>query len=347
MAALLSGGSRTFADLQPAAEVRLTDLAAKIGLTLRAENDQRIVGENRYHRIIWETNNRRIFCDGTAVFLNSRAQKRGAAWLIGAADAYLISALLAPGCYLADKGYNVVVLDPGHGGEFDGAAGPDHVREKTLTLDIAKRVRDKLRESGVIVYLTRDRDRALNLDHNQDLVERCRRATRLQADLFVSIHMNSSADRSVSGLETYVAPATGYPATSQGDGIRFKPGHNRQPVNQFDGPSTILAYYLQKGLLSCAGGVDRGVKRANFVVLQYAPCPAALVECGFLSNRQEGAKLMTPSQRELIAEGIARGIRTYVSQTREARLSQIPIRPAPASATSSAPAARPRPLRVL
>jgi N-acetylmuramoyl-L-alanine amidase len=204
-----------------------------------------------------------------------------------------------------------VLLDPGHGGDDAGAPGPGRVTEKKLNLDIAKRVRDRLADTGLRVLMTRDRDRTA------DLADRQRRAAQWNADLFVSIHLNSSADRNVHGTETYVVPAAGFPSTAQADAAR-KSEAAGVPGNQFNAANLVLAYYLQKGLLTCTQSEDRGIKRARFYVIRNAPCPAALVECGFLSHREEGARLLNDAYRDRVAEGIARGIMTYVSRAREA-----------------------------
>ena len=307
-------------------EIHLGKLTAGLGLNVREVGDTRFVTENQFHRVVWENNNRRIVMDGVSLFLNTAPQRRGGIWYVADTDAYLLPALLQPALFLAGHGFTTVVLDPGHGGEFGGATGPGGVPEKKLTLDVVRRVREKLRETGLMVYLTRDRDKTLARDRNLDLLERCRRAAYVNADLFVSVHFNSSGDRSASGLETFVAPATGYPATAQLQ--RQQRGGSR--TNRFDAASTILAQCIQKGILHFADGEDRGVKRAHFMVLQFAPCPAALVECGFLSNRREGDRIMSETFRDALADGIAAGIRTYVSRAREGRLSAMPP-PKPAS----------------
>lgn len=311
-------------------DVHLGKLVTDLGLGVRESAGTRFMANNQFHKVVWENNNRRIVMDGVSLFLNAAPQQRGGIWYVADTDAWLVTALLQPAHFLIGQGYTTVVLDPGHGGEFGGAAGPGGIAEKKLTLDVARRVREKLRETGLMVYLTRDRDKALARDRNLDLLERCRRAAYVNADLFVSIHFNSSGDRSVTGLETYVAPATGYPATAQLEWQRPRIV-TRMVTNRFDAASTILAQCIQKGILHFADGEDRGVKRAHFMVLQCAPCPAALVECGFISNRREGDRVMSETYRDAIAEGIATGIRTYVSRAREGSLLLLPA-PNPAAA---------------
>ena len=82
----------------------------------------------------------------------------------------------------------------------------------------------------------------------------------------------------------------------------------------------MLGYYIQKAILEKAGGEDRGLRRARFVVLKEAPCPAALVECGFVSNRAEENRLLTPAHREALALGIAKGILDYLAAVKRAHV---------------------------
>ena len=310
-------------------EIGLGNLAVGLGLNVREISDNRFITENRFSSITWENNNRRILFNGIIMHLNAVPQRRGGVWYISDSDAYLLPALLAPTRFLSHHRCETVIIDPGHGGEYPGASGFGGVSEKKLTLDIARRVRDRLRDTGLMVYLTRDRDRGFSSDRNKDLIERSRRADYYRADLFVSIHFNASGDHTATGLETYVAPATGHPATAQLV-LRQRRISNRTITNQFDAASTILAQYVQKGIVAFAKSVDRGIKRANFMVLQNAPCPAILVECGFLSNRQECERILSENFRNALADGIAAGILTYASRAREGRFSLLP-RPTPAT----------------
>jgi N-acetylmuramoyl-L-alanine amidase len=197
-----------------------------------------------------------------------------------------------------------VVLDPGHGGEDSGAVGAQRVCEKKVALDVAARVAARLRDSGVVVRMTRTQDQTL------PLYQRPACARRWGADLFVSMHLNSSRNDDAAGLETYIVPAAGYPSTSS-----TRADSRSCDGNRFDAQNALLAYYLQRGVLSTARIPDRGIKRARFEVLTEAPCPAALVECGFVSNRSEARRLRDAEYREALADGISRGILTYISRS--------------------------------
>lgn len=297
----------------PSGWVRLDYLAARQGMTTRSEGARRWVAWNRSFRIELEEQSRRMVFNGVPFYLNAEARRVGADWLITSVDANtILLPLLTPSATLVAVGHQVVVLDPGHGGDDPGAPGPDRTPEKKITLDIARRVRAKLKDTGIVVLLTRETDHVLPLE------SRTFAAKRAPADLFVSIHFNSSGNRSVSGVETYVMPSPGFAATTAVGSSRRPP----RPVSscsgsRFGAMNSVLAWYLHKGMTTSIGAADRGIRQANFYVLRNAPCPAVLVECGYLSHGPEGSRLLTEAHRDRIATGIARGIMTYVSRSRE------------------------------
>lgn len=300
----------------PTGWVRLDYLAARQGLSARSEGLRRWVAVNRSFRVELEEKSRRMVFNGVSFYLNAEVRRSGSEWLMTAADANtVLMPLLTPSASLVAVGDDVVVLDPGHGGDDPGAPGLDRTPEKKITLDIARRVRTKLKDTGIVVRMTRDSDHVLPLE------SRIFTAKQAPADFLVSIHCNSSGNRAVSGAETYVMPSPGFSATTSVGASRRPP----RPVSscsgsRFGAMNSVLAWYLHKGLV-CAGGTeDRGVRQANFFVLRNAPCPAVLVECGYLSNGPEGKRLLTDAHRDKIATGIARGIMTYVSRSRENKL---------------------------
>ncbi len=224
-----------------------------------------------------------------------------------------LAPLLDPARYLARRSATVVVLDPGHGGEDAGAIGRRKVEEKRVVLDIANRVRVHLANAGMKVYLTRETDRFIPLP------DRSARAARWGAHIFVSIHLNASANRGAAGVETYVLAAPGCPPTSAA-GIRGS--YPAFSGNVFDEASVVLGYNLQRALTQKLGTEDRGLRRARFMVLKNAPCPAALVECGFVSNPSEEALFLQPAHRERIALGIVQGILNYAKEVQTAQFAR-------------------------
>ena len=247
---------------------------------------------------------RRLQMNGMSLYMNEPLSTLAAEPTISVADAETVLGPLM-GAYIKQviRERPLVVLDPGHGGADPGASGHFRTVEKSIALDIARRVRRKLRQTGIDVHLTRDRDHALSLPN------RIVRARARGAHLFVSIHLNASRNRNAQGVETYVLPARGYPSTSNGS-VSDRP----YPGNKFDALNTLLACYVQKGLLTTTGATDRGVRRARFSVLRNASFPAVLVECGFLSNRTEADRLRVKDYRDSVAEGIAFGIQTYAGR---------------------------------
>ena len=139
--------------------------------------------------------------------------------------------------------------------------------------------------------------------------------------------MNSSVSSAPRGLETYVLAAAGYSPTAASPGTRVD--RVAYLGNRYDGANALLGYYLQKSMLAKVKGEDRGLRRARFVVLKNAPCPAALVECGFLSNSGEESRLATSSHQETVALAITQGILDYSAAIKKARPAPPPKKKAP------------------
>ena len=177
----------------------------------------------------------------------------------------------------------LVVLDPGHGGIYNGAEYGG-VKEKDLNLAITARTAELLEEEGVTVRMTRTGDQDI------DLYARSGLANTLGADLLVSIHCNASLDHD-DALGVYTC------AYSQGtEGWR-------------------LAQILHGTMLEAAGAADFGMEeRPNLAVLRTAQVPAALVECGFMSTPSELALLVQPEYQAKLAQGIADGILDFLAQ---------------------------------
>jgi N-acetylmuramoyl-L-alanine amidase len=226
-----------------------------------------------------------------------------------------------------------VVIDPGHGGSQKGALSPHGDSEKGLALDIAQRVARKLRKQGVRVVLTRTGDIEV------PLVNRAAVANAIRADLFLSIHMNSMPTRAQRrehhGIETYFlsadatdASATAVAARENADRLAGEPEIDpADPVSfilqdledaaALSGSSRV-AYVLHEELVRATGAEDRGVKQAPFYVLAGARMPAVLLEVGFISHREESARLRTREYQDRIAEAIAAGVEGFRKQARAA-----------------------------
>ena len=213
-----------------------------------------------------------------------------------------------------------IVVDAGHGGHDAGSIGPDGLTEKALVLDVALRL-GKLLESrmGAEVVYTRDEDSFVPLETRTAI------ANKEQADLFISIHANSSRDPEARGVETYYLNFTSSPdalqVAARENAVSEKSIHELQDLvkkialKEKIEESREFAADVQQSLWSTAGkGTrNRGVKKAPFIVLIGANMPSILAEISFLSNANDEHKLQTPEYRQQIAEALYRGVAKYVS----------------------------------
>lgn len=293
----------------------LKDAASFYNLSLRAPVGRGVYVQGKWMEMEFEVDSRRALVNGTTVWLHNPIAKVWGRWLVSEVDVRkTLDPLVRPSRHLARRGAAVVVLDPGHGGEDAGAKGRRNVEEKRVVLDVAKRARVHLANAGVKVYLTRETDRFIPLN------DRTAKAAKWNADLFVSIHLNAATTRSAKGVETYIIAAPGCPTTaaqkaSRSDATAFA-------GNLHDEANVVLGYHLQRALHQKTKSEDRGLRRARFAVLRNAPCPAALVECGFLSNAFEEEKMLSSDYRETIALAIAQGVLDYIKAVRHAKVSQ-------------------------
>ena len=216
-----------------------------------------------------------------------------------------------------------IVVDAGHGGHDTGTIGPNGLQEKDLVLDVALRL-GKLLEGrmGADVIYTRDDDTFIPLE------SRTGTANRERADLFISIHANSSRDPDARGVETYYLNFTSskdaLEVAARENAVSETSIHELQDLvkkialkDKID-ESREFAMDVQKALyLGLAGRRstirDRGVKKAPFVVLIGANMPSILAEISFVSNPEDERRLQTPQYRQRIAESLYRGVLRYAS----------------------------------
>lgn len=200
-----------------------------------------------------------------------------------------------------------IIVDPGHGGRDQGTAGAGYL-EKSINLEVARKLVSALRRDGYHVYLTRPGDDTLTLEQRPAI------ARRLGGNLFLSLHSNAVADRAVNGIETYFLPPGGTAST-----YSQKAGKSSSSGNRFDKANARLAYDIQRGLLASTRATDRGIKHANFAVLREGPCPAVLIEIGFMSNAAEGKNLGRTPYQDRLVNGIVAGVRAYHRNVRGKR----------------------------
>jgi len=223
----------------------------------------------------------------------------------------------------ARRAIRTVVIDPGHGGKETGAIGPAGSAEKDLALLIAKTLSTRLEQAlAVRTVLTRSDDVDLELD------ERSALANQNKADLFVSIHLNSSLGRGALGAETYFLSlqasdqrAADAAAVENYVGAAVAPAGSDDfelqlllwdlAQSQHLAASQRLATLIQEELNRELDLRDRGVKQAPFRVLMGAAMPAVLVELGFISTREEEQRLRTPEYRSQLVETVVRAIARF------------------------------------
>ncbi|HET7209816.1 MAG TPA: N-acetylmuramoyl-L-alanine amidase [Terriglobales bacterium] len=216
-----------------------------------------------------------------------------------------------------------IVIDPGHGGHDTGTIGPNGLEEKNLVLDVARRL-GKLLEvrMGADVVFTRDDDTFIPLETRTAI------ANRQQADLFISVHANSSRDPDARGVETYylnfTSNADALEVAARENAVSDKSIHElqdlvkkialKEKIEESHEFASDVQRSLHKGLAVKSPGLrDRGVKKAPFIVLIGANMPSILAEISFVSNPTDARKLQTPEYRQRIAESLYRGISKYVS----------------------------------
>ena len=198
-------------------------------------------------------------------------------------------------------GMKTIMIDAGHGGSDPGAINGAH-KEKVYTLQIAKRLQTQLEKLGFRVIMTRTGDTYPTLQ------ERAALCKKYKPDLFISIHCNSSTNKTPAGIETYRAVPVGGTET-KGSKVKTE----KQSANEFDANNSRLAYEIQKGMLAATGGTDRGTRHQAIYVTGNATCPAVLVEVGYLSNDTEVKKIASPDYQNKIVSGILAGLAGYGS----------------------------------
>ena len=190
---------------------------------------------------------------------------------------HFVALLLAVLCLSAVPAWArpTVVIDAGHGGHDRGGVPGDRYAEKVCTLDVARRLQARLRAEGFRTKMTRDSDYFVSLGG------RCAVANAQRNAIFVSIHFNSAPREGANGIETYY----------------------------YSRKSGSLAAAVHRSVVRATGTEDRRVRARGFYVIRNTRVPAILVECGFLTNRSEGARIAgSAAYRQRLADAVAQGI---------------------------------------
>jgi N-acetylmuramoyl-L-alanine amidase len=226
-----------------------------------------------------------------------------------------------------------VVIDAGHGGHDSGTIGPNGLMEKDLVLDVALRLGALItKQMGAQVVYTRKTDVFIPLE------ERTKIANDQKADLFISVHANSSPEPSATGVETYY-----FNLTSDKSGLDLATRENATADSSISDLNDLLhravletkreesrefAQKVQASLLAASrktnsNARDRGVRQAPFVVLIGASMPSILAEIGFVSNPRDERLLRRSDQREKIAEALYKGVLQYANSLNHEQMARV------------------------
>jgi len=287
----------------------------QVTLTLQAIQDYRIAVQSAPHRITVK-----LLRAVTTVPARARTARKSAPRASPAEPS--AQAALSPRAHRMP----LICIDPGHGGHDPGAIGPTGLAEKTVVLQVAKELRQLIQQEmpQYRVVLTREQDVFV------PLAERARMANERQAQVFISIHANSSAHREASGIETWYLS---FAASARAKKIAARENkmseqqlstrelilrdlHETDRINQ----SAVWAQSTQSALVEhmaahYPGVMPRSVEGAPFAVLHRTTMPSILVETAFISNPQEEARLRTPQYQRALAQGMLQGLRQFLQTT--------------------------------
>ena len=218
-----------------------------------------------------------------------------------------------------------VVIDAGHGGKDFGAVSPNGLREKNLTLEVARRVSDDLRARGIEVVMTRNKDVFI------PLANRAKVTNKKGVDLFISIHANASLSKSLKGFEVYYLSEAADDLAlaverAENSALHFESaavevGNEnlntilwdlRESENRRE--SIRLANAIGNAALHSVPIEARRIRSANFYVLKWSESPAVLVEMGYLTNHQDENKLKNSHYRRKLAAAVVKGILNFKQQ---------------------------------
>lgn len=227
------------------------------------------------------------------------------------------------------KPIKTIVIDPGHGGKDPGALGQRGTEEKDITLKVGLKLRDLLsKQPGIRVLMTRDRDEFIELEN------RAKFANAQDADLFVSIHVNSHTKRSVKGIEIYhfgaakdqralevAARENGTPLNNTGVGWEYLVADllTSKKIEE----SLELAWTAKEAMVTTLNShytlVDHGVKTAPFYVLRFTSMPSILAEIAYISNAAEEEMLRTGLFTTRVAEALEESVKTFLGSAKLAK----------------------------
>ncbi|MGA1205960.1 MAG: N-acetylmuramoyl-L-alanine amidase [Opitutales bacterium] len=284
----------------------LREVAGKLGMKSHwLEKGKSVQLSSEWTKMVFEVHKRDFSLNGNRIHLGyPLVESRDRLYLSQSDFTHQVSPILTPQLSGTPPVLRHIILDPGHGGKDPGAENNAlGLREKSLTLDLATRLKRKLEDKGFRVSLTRDRDEF------QPPEKRAAKGNQMGGDLFVSLHFNATASDKVSGVETYAftprfQPSSARTSLHSSDRENY-PGNGNDPWN------TLAAYYVQRSMAGQLGATDRGLKRARFTVLRDLRMPGILIEGGFVTHPAEGRNIGSAAYRDRLVEAILEGILSY------------------------------------
>jgi N-acetylmuramoyl-L-alanine amidase len=303
---LISISASLFAS-EPTNEYYLSDIAESFDLTIISEqcDNEFMTYSNQYDKIILKKFSRKMYFNNTLYWLNDAfSYSKSNGWFVTQQD---YNKMLMP-LFVADCSTNtiedfIVFIDPGHGGIDPGAfiSSSTNLKESDIVFNISTNLASLLEKYGVQVVMSRTNDVYVGL------TDRTLMANEAQAQIYISIHVNSAVGTSASGFETYTLPLGDSYSTSGNSEPRLYLGNNYDIFN------SLLGYSIHNAMLeSFPEQLDRGVKHARYEVLKNISCPAILVECGFISNKRERKLLADFEYQRLVSESIFSGATNYI-----------------------------------
>lgn len=289
--------------------VHLSDFMRYYQFTSLQHDRQNVILSSKTRRVKFLLNSRECVVNGIHIWLNEAPIDSHNSMLLPEVDVEKTIDPILRASAVPNKGVHSIMIDPGHGGEDQGTLGYRRTQEKRYALDIAARVERELRKRGFRTLMTRRNDSFVSLE------DRAEMANSSDADIFVSLHLNSASPNTrARGIETFCLTPVGLSSTGS---IRRRLGigdFGEEPGNRFDAHNMLLAYLVQQSIMtSLPKTEDRGVKRARFFVIKATERPSILIENGFLSNPAEEKLILSSAYRDKLAIAISAGIQKYAS----------------------------------
>lgn len=277
------------------------NVASFYGTSLSSSGKDRIFNHPNL-QMKWTIGVEQIYVNNVKFNLSFPVAETSGMALLSVVDlAKLIDPVVRPSYIKKPIPFEMVVVDPGHGGHDPGAKGRKGL-EKDYNLDLSIRLAHALQKLGFKVVMTRQDDRFLTLGQRVAIANSYKRA------IFISIHHNSG-ERSAMGVETFALPPQGTTSTgAEDEGAGWTAAMNG---NVRDAENIALATAVHAHVIHDLAPLDRGVKRARFHVLSGITIPAILYEGGFLTNSNDAARIHDAAYRQRTAETIANAVMKF------------------------------------